>query len=62
MSKQYAELATNFLAARHPYCPGINLASRRKNLRAHAGPASQALAQRLGGYDLSPLGQVIGLD
>jgi len=31
-------------------------------LRAHAGPASQALAQRLGGYDLSPLGQVIGLD
>ncbi|WP_287367053.1 helix-turn-helix transcriptional regulator [Thauera sp.] len=31
-------------------------------LRAHAGPASQALAQRLGGYDLSPLGRMIGLD
>jgi len=31
-------------------------------LRAHASAASRALAQRLGGYDLSPLGQVIGLD
>ena len=31
-------------------------------LAACANPAAQALAQRLGGYDLSPLGRVIGLD
>ena len=31
-------------------------------LSAFGGPAARALAGRLGGYDLTPLGQVIGLD
>ncbi len=31
-------------------------------LAAHGDARSQALAQRLGGYDLSPLGRVLGLD
>ena len=31
-------------------------------LSACASPSARALAQRLGGYDLAPLGKIIGLD
>ena len=31
-------------------------------LAACASPSARTLAQRLGGYDLAPLGKIIGLD